>query len=116
MSQLVNKAKNFVSDKLSDVAKPEASVMDVDFKRVTMDSAEYLAKVEEEPQVIGVHYPISPSCVSGALHDIRLSPAFFFAFQDCCRETMEHYTTSASLPPFSLLFRIAAERLWFVHI
>ncbi|GAU41713.1 hypothetical protein TSUD_349740 [Trifolium subterraneum] len=52
MSQLVNKAKNFVSDKLGDVAKPEASVMDVDFKRVTMDSAEYLAKVS-------VHNPYS---------------------------------------------------------
>ncbi|MCI47913.1 seed maturation protein PM22, partial [Trifolium medium] len=32
MSQLVNKAKNFVSDKIGDVAKPEASVMDFDFK------------------------------------------------------------------------------------
>ncbi|KAI5421867.1 hypothetical protein KIW84_045346 [Lathyrus oleraceus] len=45
MSQLVNKAKNFVSDKISDVAKPEASLTDVDFTRVTMNNVEYLAKV-----------------------------------------------------------------------
>lgn len=45
MSQLLHKAKDFVSDKIGDVVKPEASVTDVDFKRVTMDSAEYLAKV-----------------------------------------------------------------------
>ncbi|XP_061349922.1 desiccation protectant protein Lea14 homolog [Gastrolobium bilobum] len=45
MSQLLDKAKNFVSEKINDVAKPEASVTDVDFKRVSKDSIEYLAKV-----------------------------------------------------------------------
>ncbi|KAK7292735.1 hypothetical protein RJT34_15587 [Clitoria ternatea] len=45
MSQLLNKAKNLVSEKVNDVAKPEASVTDVDFTRVSKDSIEYLAKV-----------------------------------------------------------------------
>ncbi|XP_058745547.1 desiccation protectant protein Lea14 homolog [Vicia villosa] len=52
MSQLINKAKDFVSDKISDVAKPEASLSDVDFTRVTMNNVEYLAKV-------AVHNPYS---------------------------------------------------------
>ena len=52
MSQLVNKAKNFVSEKINDVAKPEASVTNVDFRRVTKDSVEYLANVS-------VHNPYS---------------------------------------------------------
>ena len=43
--QLLDKAKNFVSEKISDVAKPEAHVADVDFKRVSKDHIEYLAKV-----------------------------------------------------------------------
>ncbi|CAI8607597.1 unnamed protein product [Vicia faba] len=54
MSHLVNKVKNFVSDKFHGVAKPEASVTDVDFKRATMSSVEYLAKV-------AVHNPYSHS-------------------------------------------------------
>jgi len=45
MSQLLDKAKNFVSEKVNDMAKPEASVTDVDFKRVSKDNVEYLAKV-----------------------------------------------------------------------
>ncbi|TKY45867.1 Desiccation protectant protein Lea14-like [Spatholobus suberectus] len=45
MSQLLDKAKNFVSEKINDTAKPEASVTDVDFKRVSKDNIEYLAKV-----------------------------------------------------------------------
>lgn len=45
MSQLLDKAKNYVSEKIGDMAKPEASVTDVDFKRVTGDSVEFLAKV-----------------------------------------------------------------------
>lgn len=45
MSHLVNKVKNFVSDKFHGVAKPEASVADVEFQRATMNSVEYLAKV-----------------------------------------------------------------------
>ncbi|XP_014515393.1 desiccation protectant protein Lea14 homolog [Vigna radiata var. radiata] len=45
MSQLLNKAKNFVSEKVNEMAKPEASVSNVDFKRVSKDSMEYLVKV-----------------------------------------------------------------------
>lgn len=45
MSQLLDKAKNFVSEKINDIAKPEASVTDVDFKRVSKDNIEYLAKL-----------------------------------------------------------------------
>lgn len=45
MSHLVDKAKNFVAEKIADVKKPEASVDDVDFKRVSRECIEYLAKV-----------------------------------------------------------------------
>ncbi|XP_015947795.1 desiccation protectant protein Lea14 homolog [Arachis duranensis] len=45
MAQLLDKAKNFAAEKMSDVAKPEAHVTDVDFKRVSKDHIEYLAKV-----------------------------------------------------------------------
>lgn len=45
MSHLVQSAKNFVADKIANVEKPEASVIDVDFKSLSRDSAEYLGKV-----------------------------------------------------------------------
>ncbi|KAH1199817.1 Desiccation protectant protein Lea14 [Glycine max] len=45
MSQLLDKAKNYVAEKVTNMPKPEASVTDVDFKRVSRDSVEYLAKV-----------------------------------------------------------------------
>ena len=45
MSQLLDKAKNYVSEKVSNVPMPEATVKDVDFKRVSCDSVQYLAKV-----------------------------------------------------------------------
>ena len=45
MSQMLDKAKNFVAEKVVNVKKPEASISDVDFKRVSGDSVEYLAKV-----------------------------------------------------------------------
>ncbi|KAK7394708.1 hypothetical protein VNO78_15243 [Psophocarpus tetragonolobus] len=45
MSQLLDKAKNYVSDKIANMPKPEASVTDVDFKRVGRDGLQFLAKV-----------------------------------------------------------------------
>lgn len=45
MSQLIDKAKGFVAEKIANVKKPEASVTDVDFKRVSRDCIEYLANV-----------------------------------------------------------------------
>nr|APT40630.1 LEA2-2 [Caragana korshinskii] len=45
MSQLLDKAKNFVAEKVADMPKPEASITDVDFKRVGREGVEYLAKV-----------------------------------------------------------------------
>ncbi|KAL1322387.1 hypothetical protein HN51_067385 [Arachis hypogaea] len=45
MSELLNKAKNYVNDKVANMPKPEASVADVDFMRVGKDGVEYLAKV-----------------------------------------------------------------------
>lgn len=45
MSQLLDKAKNFVAERVADMPKPEASINDVDFKRVTRECVEYLAKV-----------------------------------------------------------------------
>ncbi|KAF3441164.1 hypothetical protein FNV43_RR15075 [Rhamnella rubrinervis] len=45
MSQLLDKAKNFMAEKVANMEKPEASVTDVDFKRVGREGVEYLAKV-----------------------------------------------------------------------
>ncbi|XWS35840.1 hypothetical protein CRYUN_Cryun20dG0030500 [Craigia yunnanensis] len=45
MSRLVDKAKNFVAEKVANIKKPEASVTDVDLKHVTRESIEYGAKV-----------------------------------------------------------------------
>jgi LEA14-like dessication related protein len=45
MSQLLDKAKNFVAEKVANIKKPEATINDVDFKRVSRESVEYLAKV-----------------------------------------------------------------------
>ncbi|BFG22062.1 hypothetical protein CerSpe_083360 [Prunus speciosa] len=45
MAGLVDKAKNFVADKIANVPKPDASLTDVDFKKVSFDSADYIAKV-----------------------------------------------------------------------
>ncbi|KAK6239780.1 hypothetical protein QUC31_005249 [Theobroma cacao] len=45
MSQLLDKAKNFVAEKVANIKKPEASVTDVDLKHVTRECVEYNAKV-----------------------------------------------------------------------
>ncbi|KAE8699781.1 Late embryoproteinsis abundant protein Lea14-A [Hibiscus syriacus] len=45
MSQLVDKAKNFVVEKMANIKKPEADVTDVDLKQVSRENIEYLAKV-----------------------------------------------------------------------
>ncbi|KAF5451662.1 desiccation protectant protein Lea14 homolog [Juglans microcarpa x Juglans regia] len=45
MADLVDMAKNFVAEKLANIKKPEASITDVDFKRLSHDSVEYLAKL-----------------------------------------------------------------------
>ncbi|KAM1019318.1 hypothetical protein ACFX2I_040700 [Malus domestica] len=41
----MDKAKNFVAEKIGNMGKPEAEVTDVDFKKVSLSSVEYLAKV-----------------------------------------------------------------------
>jgi LEA14-like dessication related protein len=46
MSQLLDKAKNFIAEKVADMPKPEASITDVDFKGVSRESVEYLAKID----------------------------------------------------------------------
>ncbi|XVE77210.1 hypothetical protein DITRI_Ditri13aG0043200 [Diplodiscus trichospermus] len=45
MSNLVDKAKNFVAEKVANMPKPEATVTDVDLKDVTRECIEYGAKV-----------------------------------------------------------------------
>lgn len=45
MSQLLDKAKNYISEKVADMPKPEASITDVDLKSGSLQSVEYLAKV-----------------------------------------------------------------------
>ncbi|CAI8613212.1 unnamed protein product [Vicia faba] len=43
--ELLDKAKTYVAEKIGEMPKPTASITDVDFKRVTRESVEYLAKV-----------------------------------------------------------------------
>ncbi|XP_019415637.1 PREDICTED: desiccation protectant protein Lea14 homolog isoform X1 [Lupinus angustifolius] len=43
--EILDKAKNYVAEKVANAPKPEASITDVDFTRVGRAGAEYLAKV-----------------------------------------------------------------------
>ncbi|KAA8520688.1 hypothetical protein F0562_015040 [Nyssa sinensis] len=45
MSHLVDKAKNFVAEKVANIKKPEASLTDVDMKDVSREGITYGAKV-----------------------------------------------------------------------
>ncbi|XP_042505180.1 late embryogenesis abundant protein Lea14-A-like isoform X2 [Macadamia integrifolia] len=45
MAEFLDKAKNFVADKIANIKKPEASIDDVGFKSVTRDSAIFNSKV-----------------------------------------------------------------------
>ena len=45
MAGLIDKAKNFVAEKVVNMEKPEASITDVDMEKVRMDSISYHAKV-----------------------------------------------------------------------
>ncbi|KAJ9681387.1 hypothetical protein PVL29_020325 [Vitis rotundifolia] len=45
MSQLLDKAKNFVAEKVANIKKPEANLDDVDFKDVSREGVTYIAKV-----------------------------------------------------------------------
>ncbi|VVA23662.1 PREDICTED: desiccation [Prunus dulcis] len=57
MSELLEKAKNYVAEKVGHVKKPEAEVTDVDFKKVSFGSVEYLAKISVT-NPYGVDLPI----------------------------------------------------------
>ncbi|KAJ3701073.1 hypothetical protein LUZ61_004778 [Rhynchospora tenuis] len=46
MAQLVDKAKEFVADKIADVKKPEADLTDVSIKNVSRDSAMFHSILE----------------------------------------------------------------------
>ncbi|EXC35127.1 Desiccation protectant protein Lea14-like protein [Morus notabilis] len=45
MSQFIDKATTFIAEKVANVKTPEASLTDMDLKRVSVDSVEYLAKL-----------------------------------------------------------------------
>ncbi|KAA3458788.1 late embryogenesis abundant protein Lea14-A [Gossypium australe] len=45
MAELLDKAKNFVADKVANMKKPEASITDVDLTHVGRDGIQYNAKV-----------------------------------------------------------------------
>ncbi|CAK9319104.1 unnamed protein product [Citrullus colocynthis] len=45
MADLIDKAKNFVAEKVANMPKPEASVTNVDLKGISFGSVEYLANV-----------------------------------------------------------------------
>ncbi|KAL9265289.1 Late embryogenesis abundant protein Lea14-A-like protein [Drosera capensis] len=46
MAGLIDKAKNFVAEKIADIPKPEASIDDVDIRGVARDGVTYNAKVD----------------------------------------------------------------------
>ncbi|KAK9757883.1 hypothetical protein RND81_01G193000 [Saponaria officinalis] len=54
MSGLIDKAKNYMIEKITDIPKPEASIEDVDFKSLTRKGVTYNARV-------GVMNPYSQS-------------------------------------------------------
>ena len=54
MAGLIDKAKNYVAEKIADLPKPEANIEDVDLKGVAKDGVTYSAKV-------GVFNPYSQS-------------------------------------------------------
>ncbi|KAL7002451.1 hypothetical protein U1Q18_003606 [Sarracenia purpurea var. burkii] len=58
MSKLVKETKNFVSEKVENIKKPEASVADVELMDVSLDSITYKAKVSVE-NPYSVPIPIS---------------------------------------------------------
>lgn len=45
MAQFLDKAKNFVAEKIANVKKPEAEITDVDLKNVSREAVEYDAMV-----------------------------------------------------------------------
>ncbi|CAM8963779.1 hypothetical protein QQ045_003174 [Rhodiola kirilowii] len=45
MANLIDKAKNYVAEKIADIPKPEASVLDVDLKGVARDGVSYEARI-----------------------------------------------------------------------
>ncbi|XP_038876623.1 LOW QUALITY PROTEIN: desiccation protectant protein Lea14 homolog [Benincasa hispida] len=45
MAGLIDQAKNFVTEKVANIPKPEASVTNVDLKGISFGSVEYLANV-----------------------------------------------------------------------
>lgn len=45
MADMMEKAMNFVSEKVGNMEKPEADITDFDLKKVSMDSISYHAKV-----------------------------------------------------------------------
>ncbi|MCL7046968.1 hypothetical protein MKW94_007055 [Papaver nudicaule] len=45
MAQMLNKAKDFVAEKIAHVKKPEADLKDVDLKNVSRDSANFVSKL-----------------------------------------------------------------------
>ena len=81
MSQMLDKAKNFVADKLTTIEKPEANIDNVDFKRVSSDSVEYLAKLSvKNPYghalpVCEISYTLKSA---GRFHLIISDDLFFF--------------------------------------
>jgi len=54
---LVDKAKNYVAEKMADMKKPEADITDVDLKDVGSDGVTYLAKISVT-NPYGVSIPI----------------------------------------------------------
>lgn len=78
MSQLVDKAKNFVAEKVANMKKPEATVTNVDLKGVSRSSVEYNAQVS----VINPYgHPIPICQISYSLKSAgRFDPLQLFSF------------------------------------
>lgn len=82
---MLDKAKNFMAEKLTTIEKPEASIDNVDFKRVSRESVEYVAKLSvKNPYghalpVCEISYTLKSA---GRFHLINIisynNPFFFF--------------------------------------
>lgn len=138
MSQLLDKAKNFVAEKVANIKKPEASINDVDFKRVSRDSVEYLAKVSvtnpygHPIPICEISYTLKSAgryvasfffFISLLYHDLCFAFEFFFSFyviDDVIEESwifsFDLKRSSACMPFCMMDFFFGGFFVWFLSV
>ena len=76
MSGILDRAKQYVSDKVASMAKPEATVTDVDLKGVCLSNVTYNAKVN-------VSNPYSTPIPIGEIRYVLKSGGRFVSYHFC---------------------------------